>query len=146
MATTAAITLSSDITSGFGGISKTMTLTKAGTSNNIEETTGFSRRKLAATTAVDIITMANELVEPSDNTAAKVYIKNVGDGKGVISKDTYVTISIGDTGGTPQEVGKLYGGDWLMMPLTVIDADDVTATPENNNTVVLEYIMFYEEA
>tara|TARA_B100001250_G_scaffold147274_1_gene126085 strand:+ start:2443 stop:2877 length:435 start_codon:yes stop_codon:yes gene_type:complete len=144
MATTAAITLSSDITSGFGGISKTMTLTKAGTSNNIEETTGFSRRKLAATTAVDIITMANELVEPSDNTAAKVYIKNTGDGKGVISKDTYVTISIGDTGGTPQEVGKLYGGDWLMMPLTVVDDKDVVATPSTDDAVVLEYIMFYE--
>ena len=146
MATTASITLTSDITSGFGGITKTMTLTKAGALTDIEETTGFSRRKLAATTAVDLITMANELVEPSDNTAAKVYVRNIGDGKGNIDKSQYVIISIGDTGGTPQEIGKLYGGDWLMMPLTVIDADDVTATPENNNTVVLEYIMFYEEA
>jgi len=32
------------------------------------------------------------------------------------------------------------------MPLTVIDGDDVTVNPQNNNTVVLEYIMFYEEA
>ena len=48
MATTATVTLNSDISSGFGGISKTMTLTKAGTNNDITETTGFSRRKLAA--------------------------------------------------------------------------------------------------
>ena len=144
MATTCSISISSDIAPGLGNISKDMTLTKAGTVNDLEETTGFSRRKLAATTAVDIITMANELVEPSDNTAAKVYIRNIGDGKGNIDKTSYVTISIGDTGGTPQEIGRLYGGDWLLMPLTVVDDKDVVAAPETNNAVVLEYIMFYE--
>jgi len=30
--------------------------------------------------------------------------------------------------------------------LTTIDADDVTANPDTNDTVVLEYVMFYEEA
>lgn len=144
MATTCSINISSDIAPGLGTISKDMTLTKAGTITDLEETTGFSRRKLAATTAVDIITMANELVEPSDNTAAKVYIRNIGDGKGNIDKSTYVTISIGDTGGTPQEIGRLYGGDWLLMPLTVVDDKDVVAAPETDNAVVLEYIMFYE--
>ncbi len=128
----------------FGSYTKEMTMTKAGALTDIEETTGFSRRKLAATTAVDLITMANELVEPSDNTAAKVYIRNVGDGKGVFDKSTYVTISIGDTGGTPQEIGKLYGGDWLLMPLTVVDDADVVATPSTNDAVVLEYVMFFE--
>ena len=144
MATTAAITLASDISSGFGGITKTMTLTKAGAVTDIEETTGFSRRKLAATTAVDLITMANELVEPSDNTAAKVYIQNIGDGKGNIDKTTYVTVKIGDTGGTTQEVGRLYGGDWLLMPATVVDDMDIVVAPSTNDAVVLEYTMFYE--
>ena len=144
MATTCSISISSDIAPGLGTISKSMTLTKAGTVNDLEETTGFSRRKLAATTAVDLITMANELVEPSDNTAAKVYVRNIGDGKGNIDKSQYVTISIGDTGGTPQEIGRLYGGDWLLMPLTVVDDKDVVAAPSTDNTVVLEYIMFFE--
>jgi len=144
MATTATISISSDIAPGFGGISNSMTLTKAGALTDIEETTGFSRRKLAATTAVDLITMANELVEPSDNTAAKVYVRNIGDGKGTIDKSTYVTISIGDTGGTPQEIGRLYGGDWLLMPLTVVDDKDVVAAPSTNDAVVLEYVMFFE--
>jgi len=144
MATTATVSITSDIAPGFGGISKSMTMTKAGALTDIEETTGFSRRKLAATTAVDLITMANELVEPSDNTAAKVYVRNIGDGKGNIDKSTYVTISIGDTGGTPQEIGRLYGGDWLLMPLTVVDDKDVVAAPETNNAVVLEYVMFFE--
>ena len=144
MATTCSVTICSDIAPGLGTISKSMTLTKAGTINDLEETTGFSRRKLAATTAVDLITMANELVEPSDNTAAKVYVRNIGDGKGTIDKSQYVTISIGDTGGTPQEIGRLYGGDWLLMPLTVVDDKDVVAAPSTDNTVVLEYIMFFE--
>ena len=144
MATTSSVSITSDIAPGLGTISKSMTLTKAGTVNDLEETTGFSRRKLAATTAVDLITMANELVEPSDNTAAKVYIRNIGDGRGTIDKSQYVTISIGDTGGTPQEIGRLYGGDWLLMPLTVVDDKDVVAAPSTDNTVVLEYIMFFE--
>ena len=144
MATTAIITLNSDIMSAYSSYSKTMTLTKAGALTDIEETTGFSRRKLAATTAVDLITMANELVEPSDNTAAKVYIKNLGDGKGNINKDTYVTVSVGDTGGTTQQVGRLYGGDWLFMPATVVDDMDIVVAPSTNDTVVLEHTMFYE--
>ena len=144
MATTCSVSITSDIAPGLGTISKSMTLTKAGTITDLEETTGFSRRKLAATTAVDLITMANELVEPSDNTAAKVYIRNIGDGRGTIDKSQYVTISIGDTGGTPQEIGRLYGGDWLLMPLTVVDDKDVVAAPSTDNTVVLEYIMFFE--
>ena len=143
MATTAAITISSDIGMG-ASVSKSMTLTKAGALTDLEETTGFSRRKLAATTAVDLITMANELVEPSDNTAAKVYIQNIGDGKGNIDKSTYVTVSIGDTGGTTQQVGRLYGGDWLMMPATVVDDMDIVVAPSTNDAVVLEYTMFYE--
>jgi hypothetical protein len=32
------------------------------------------------------------------------------------------------------------------MPLTCIDADDVTATPATDDIVVLEFVMFYEEA
>ena len=116
MATTATISISSDIAPGFGGISESMTLTQAGTVTDIDSTSGFQIRKLAATGAVDLITMANELVEPKDSVAAKIFI------------------------------GKLFGGDWMMMPLTCIDADDVTVNPDTADTVVLEYVMFFEEA
>ena len=141
MATTATITIASDIVSGFGGITETMTLTQAGTTTDIDSTTGFQRRKLSATAAVDLVTMASELIEPKDSVAAKIFIKNIGDGNGDIDKSVGVTIGINS-----EPVGKLYGGDWMMMPLTCIDADDVTATPETDDTVVLEFVMFYEEA
>ena len=101
MATTCTINIDSDILSGFGGISESMTLTQAGTVLDIDSTTGFQRRKLSATSAVDLITMAGENIEPKDS---------------------------------------------VMMPLTCIDADDVTATPATDDTVVLEFVMFYEEA
>tara|TARA_R100001015_G_C4602242_1_gene157186 strand:- start:546 stop:971 length:426 start_codon:yes stop_codon:yes gene_type:complete len=141
MATTCSISITSDIAPGIGTISKDMTLTQAGNTIDIDSTTGFQIRKLNATGAVDLVTMANELVEPKDSTAAKIYIRNIGDGKGNIDKSTFVEVGINS-----QVIGRLYGGDWLLMPLTVIDGDDVTVNPENNNTVVLEYIMFYEEA
>jgi len=146
MATTATINITSDIAPGIGTISKTMTLTQAGTLTDVEETTGFSRRRLAATTLVDLIIMADAslIQETEDNTAHKVYIRNVGDGKGNIDKSTYVQIGIGDSSGTPQEIGRLYGGDWMLFPVTGADNQDVTAKPEKDNPVVLEYVMFYE--
>lgn len=141
MATTCTINISSDIAPGFGGISESMTLTQAGTITDIDSTTGFQRRKLSATGAVDLVTMASELIEPKDSVASKIYIRNIGDGKGNIDKSVGVTIGV-----KAEPVGKLFGGDWMMMPLTCIDADDVTATPATDDIVVLEFVMFYEEA
>lgn len=140
MATTATISIASDIVPGFGGINESMTLTQAGNLIDIDSTTGFARRKLSATGAVDLVTMANELVEPKDSVAAKIYIRNIGY-KGVIDKSIGVTVGV-----NAETIGKLYGGDWMMMPLTCIDADDVTVNPDTNDTVVIEYVMFYEEA
>jgi len=140
MATIATISISSDIAPGFGGISESMTLTQAGNLVDIDSTSGFQIRKLSATGAVDLITMANELVEPKDSVASKVFIRNIGY-KGVTDKSVGVTIGV-----KAEPIGLLYGGDWMMMPLTCIDADDITATPATDDTVVLEYVMFYEEA
>ena len=140
MATTATISIASDIVPGFGGINESMTLTQAGALTDIDSTTGFQIRKLSAASVVDLVTMANELVEPEDSQAAKIYIRNIGY-KGVIDKSVGVTIGV-----NAEPIGKLYGGDWMMMPLTTIDADDITATPATDDTVVLEYVMFYEEA
>jgi hypothetical protein len=140
MATTATISISSDIAPGFGGISESMTLTQAGTLTDIDSTTGFSIRKLSETGAVDLVEMTKELVEPKDSVAAKIYIRNIGY-KGVIDKSVGVTIGV-----NAEPIGLLYGGDWMMMPLTCIDADDITANPATDDTVVLEYVLFYEEA
>ena len=67
MATTATISISSDIVTGFGGINASMTLTQAGTLTDVDNTTGFQNRKLSAASVVDLVTMANELVEPEES-------------------------------------------------------------------------------
>ena len=140
MATTATISISSDIAPGFGGITESMTLTQAGNITDIDSTSGFQIRKLTTTGAVDLITMANELVEPKDSVAAKIFIRNIGY-KGSIDKSVGVTIGV-----NAEPIGFLYGGDWMMMPLTCVDADDITVNPATDDTVVIEYVMFYEEA
>lgn len=151
MATTATISIASDIYPAFGGISKSMTLTKAGTTNDIEETTGFSRRKFTATTPKDLIVMADLQVETGDSKAAKLFVKNIGDGKGNVDKSVAVSIGLGTvasagTTASYQEISKLYGGDWMMIPLTGIDATgDVQVVPATDDTVVLEYVMFFEQ-
>ena len=93
MATTATVSISSDIAPGFGGISESMTLTQAGTLTDIDSTSGFQIRKLSATAAVDLITMTAEIVEPKDSVAAKIFIRNIGH-KGVIDKSVGVTIGV----------------------------------------------------
>ena len=140
MATIATISISSDIAPGFGGISESMTLTQAGTVTDIDSTTGFQRRKLSATGAVDLVTMASELIEPKDSVAAKIFIRNIGY-KGVTDKSVGVTIGV-----KAEPIGLLYGGDWMMIPVTGIDAtSDVVVAPESNDAVVLEYALYYQE-
>ena len=88
MATTASITLSSDIMPNFGGYAKNMTLTEAGTLTDVKETTGYARRQLASTSKVDLVTMANLLVgEDTTNLSHKIFIKNTGY-RGTIDKAT----------------------------------------------------------
>ena len=139
MATVATISVSSDIAPGFGGISESMTLTQGGNLIDIDSTTGFSIRKLSATGAEVLVDMSQELIETKDNSAAKIFIRNIGY-KGVIDKSVGVTVLIAS-----EPIGKLYGGDWMMMPLTGVDAGDVSINPATDDTVVIEYVMFFEE-
>ena len=140
MATTATITLASDIMAGFGGITNTMTMTEAGTLTDLKETTGYSRKKLASANKVDLFTMAdtNTTLGTDTTTGAKIFIKNIGYNN-VITKDIGVKVFINSV-----EIGVLYGGDWLVMPLSTVDAEDVEVQPGDDNAVVLEWAMFYQ--
>ena len=139
MATTAQITLASSIMPNFGSYSKTMTLTEAGTLTDIKETTGYARRQLSAATKVDLVTMANLLVgEDTTNLSHKIFIKNIGY-RGTIDKATGVKVYINSV-----EVGVLYGGDWMMCPVIASDGEDIEVEPLTDDTVVLEWVMFYE--
>ena len=136
--TTATITLTSNITSYPINISKTMTMTKAGTATGLEETTGLANRSYTSTTQVDLITVANESV--TVNGANKVYIRNTGS-----DKTQHFKITLADTTDDTEEIGRLYGGDWMLFPWLATDAnEDIMVQPSTAEKMTLEYMVFHE--
>ena len=137
--TTAQITItSSDIADNAISISNTATLTTAGTSTGLTETTGLARRKMASTTLTDLITVAN-IAGFSADKSAKVYIRNTG-----TASDKYAIIGIGDSSSTPTTIGRLYGGDWMFIPYNGDSGEDVTIDMSDGTETVIEFMVFFE--
>jgi len=136
--TTATITLaSSDIADNSLSISNTMTMTTAGTTTGITETTGLARKKVASASLADLITVANTDVTAAKS--AKVYIKNTS-----TATDKYGLIGIGDSAGTPIYIGRLYGGDWMLFPWDANSGEDITLTMSDATETIIEYMVFFE--
>ena len=136
--TTAQITLTStDIADNALSISNTMTLTTAGTDTGLTETTGLARKKIASSSLADLITVANTDVTAAKS--AKVYIKNPG-----TATDKYGLVGIGDSSGTPIYIGRLYGGDWMLIPWDANSGEDITMTMSDTTATIIEYMVFFE--
>ena len=150
--TTATITLAStDISDNAISLSNTATLTKAGSTTGLDKTSGLRRRTLAATTSVDLIQLdhfqeVGEVI--TENKAAKLYIKNIG-----TSSAQHVKVCIGqeDASADTEEIGQLFGGDWMFIPYAAVwtSADhatnqDVYVIPSNADSVTLEWMIIYE--
>ena len=132
--TTATITLaSSDMMDNSISISNTATLTTAGTETGLTETTGLARRKFASSSKVDLVTIANTDV-PQDK-ATKIFIRNTN----ARAADKYVLILINS-----QEIGRLYGGDWMFVPLVGASGEDVEIDPSDATETIIEYMVFFE--
>tara|TARA_R100001082_G_scaffold2252_1_gene2008 strand:+ start:2639 stop:3079 length:441 start_codon:yes stop_codon:yes gene_type:complete len=132
----ATINVSSDILSYPVNISKTMTMNKsANTSVGLDETTGLRTKKFTATTAA-VIVEADEL---TDDTAHKVYIRNASTNKANFFYVAYNASAAGAT--TAETIGKLYGGDWMLMPYN--GSTNITvASSTASETQYLEYMVF----
>ena len=106
--TTATLTLSStDLLSDELALMSTATLTTAGTSTGVTQTTGLARKTTSAGSAAAI--QAVNLYRAGDytaNGANKVYIKNTS-----TTAAEYFTVHIDQ-----EEIGRLYAGDWMFMP------------------------------
>ena len=132
--TTATITLaSSDMMDNAISISNTSTLYTAGTETGVTETTGLARRKFASTSKVDLLTIANTDI-PTDK-STKMFIRNTN----ARASDKYVLILINS-----QEIGRLYGGDWLFIPLLGGSGEDIEIDPSDGTETIIEYIVFFE--
>ena len=146
----AAITLASDITSSATNLNKTMTMTKAGTDTGLEFSSGLISRKYTSTTEVDLVVSGAQLYGTPTATANanKLYIKNTGS-----SSTDYVTIGIGtatqtqeiDDNTSNNHIGRLYGGDWMLIPFHGIATNgDITVKPSTALTTTVEWMLFFE--
>jgi len=150
--TTATITLtSSDISDNNVSITNLNFLNKAGSTTGLDKTSGLRRRTLTATTSVDLIQLdhfqeTGEVI--TENKAAKVYIKNLG-----TSTAEHVKVCIGqeDASADTEEIGRLYGGDWMFFPWAAVwtsadhnDNEDIYVIPSSADSVTLEWIVIYE--
>ena len=133
--TTATLNITSDIGSGIS-ISKTMEMHKLQSPVGLEETSGLRAKKFTATDAVVII----EEDEFTDTKASKLYIRNTGSSR---EDFFYVTKHASAAASdTTETIGKLYGGDFMLMPYD--GATNITVAPSVATTMNLEYIVFVE--
>jgi len=132
--TTATITLSSaDMMDNAISISNTATLTTADTATGLTETTGLARRKFASSSKVDLVTIANTDI-PTDK-STKIFIRNTN----ARDASKYVIILLNS-----QEIGRLYGGDWMFMPLLGGAGEDIEIDPSDTTETIIEYMVFHE--
>ena len=132
--TTATISLaSSDMMDNIISISNTATLTTAGTATGVTETTGLARRKFASSSKVDLVTIANTDI-PTDK-STKIFIRNTNERHA----SKYVIILLNS-----QEIGRLYGGDWMFMPLLGGSGEDIEIDPSDTTETIIEYMVFFE--
>ena len=131
--TTAALTLSSsDLTSDALSLSKTATLTAAGSSTTgLSETSGIARKKYTGSPADNVI---GESDNYTTDRAHKVYLFNTS-----TTSTEFFIIKVG-----AQVVGRLYAGDWLYMPWS--GSSDVTAQPSESTDMTIEFAIFGDEA
>jgi hypothetical protein len=136
----ASISVTSNIMSYPTTISKTMTMTKADSCTGLEETSGLNSRKFKSVSAVVIISNT----EGTADKASKVYIRNTGSDK---TKYFYVSLNAsGSVAATTESIGKLYAGDWMLIPwvATAATTHDFCVVPSSAETMTLEWMVFEE--
>tara|TARA_R110002072_G_scaffold169556_1_gene323153 strand:- start:163 stop:570 length:408 start_codon:yes stop_codon:yes gene_type:complete len=134
MATTnATIDIASDVTDNALSVSNTTQLNTAGTTTGVNTMTSVTK-VLASTNQVDLIATGSV-----STTHAYVYINNPS-----TDETQHFKITIGNAGaGSPtdtEEIGRLYGGDFMWFPWDV--DDDICITPSTADDMTVEYMVF----
>ena len=131
---TATLNLTSpDITGDPLNLSKTATLTKAGSNTGLDQFTGVTTVVYAAAQTATRIVYAN--LYAATTSAHKVYIKNSSTGT-----SDFVTVELG---GSNVLMGRLYPGDWCFFPYDgTLDVDIDTSAVG----MKVEYAVFSQSA
>jgi hypothetical protein len=135
MATTnATISINSDISSYPMRINSTMTMKKAGSCHGLDETLGMRTKKFTSTAVAEIATLG----DLTNDGAHKIYIRNTSSSKENFFYVAYHATAAAAT--TAETIGKLYGGDWMLMPYN--GSTDINVASSTNETQYLEYMIF----
>ena len=127
--TTATLTLSSsDLTGDALALSTTATLTKAGTLTGLDQTTGVGRKPYTSTSIATLVDKADY----ADDKAHKVYIRNTST---VATENIAITVEA-------QLLGRLYAGDWALLPFN--GDQDIKVTPSVATALTVEYLVIFE--
>jgi len=130
MATTATVTLTSDLLSAPMSISSTTTCMKAGTEADSLDQMDMGYIELASGTQKNLL----DATALGVGKANKVYICNES------TDETYfIEIMI-----NAMVVGKLYAGDWMFLPWSAIDADADIEVTAHTGTNKITYTLFHE--
>ena len=130
--TTATITLArTDLLSDELALTTTATLTSAGTSTGVTNTSGLSRKTLSSGHA------QYTLFDGTDYTADKahkLYLKNIS-----TTPAEFFLVTING-----EDLGRLYAGDWALIPWSAHDADNDIKIDPSADDMTLEYMLFVD--
>ena len=130
----ATISVNSDILSYPVRINKSMTMKKAGTCTGLDETLGLRTKKFNSTVAAEIATLG----DLTNDGAHKIYIRNASTSKENFFYVAYNASAAAAT--TAETIGKLYGGDWMLMPYN--GSTDINVASSTTDVQYLEYMVF----
>ena len=130
MATTAAVTLTSDLLSDEMSVSATTTCVKAGTLSDSLDQMEMAYLELATGAQKNLI----DATALGVGKANKVYICNES-----TDETYYIDIMI-----NAMAVGKLYAGDWMFLPWSAIDTDADIEVTAQTGTNKITYALFHE--
>jgi hypothetical protein len=94
----------------------------------LDQTTGVGRKTTTATSQYTLVDKADY----GDDKAHKVYIKNTST---VATEHAVITIE-------SQLLGRLYAGDWLLLPYN--GDQDIKITPSVATAFTIEFMVIYE--
>ena len=127
--TTAAVTLSSDLLSDNMSVSASSTLMKAGTTADGLDQMEYGYVDIPTGTQFDLI-----CTTPTASKASKLYLKNHS-----TDETLYIRIMI-----DAQDIGRLYGGDWMFIPADFHDGDADVEITAIGGTNQICYALFHE--
>ena len=138
--TTAAISITNDIASASISTSQNMTLYKAGSATLGMDTMLSVSKILSSQDQVDLVAAASA----GSTTHNFLYINNPSS-----NSSEFFTLCLGDdpqgssADSTDEELGRLYGGQWMMIPWTAADANyDIMIAPSVATEMTVEYMIF----